>query len=90
MLLSFTAVYDSTFPHALGYLAAVPLARGDGIDMEDVHGIDFLEASVLRLDEEEVYDEEQCRTAAGENKSVEVIDGISDEPGTDLQSAIAK
>ena len=48
--------------------------------MEDVHGIDLLKTSVFGLNEEEVDDEEQCRTAASEDKSVEIVDGVRDEP----------
>ena len=78
--LPFTAVYDSTFTHTLGHLTAVPFARCDRVNMEDIHGIDLLKTSVFGLNEEEVDDEEQCRTAASEDKSVEIVDGVRDEP----------
>lgn len=37
----------------------IPFGAGDGANVKDVHGIDFLERSTFSLDHEEVDDEEE-------------------------------
>lgn len=66
---------------ALGQLAAVPVRGLDGVDAEEVHGVDLLEAAVLGLDHEEVDDDDEGTAAAGEDEAVEVVDRVGDEAG---------
>lgn len=54
---------------------------GDGVDVEHVHGIDLLESAVLALHDEEKDDEDENAAAAGEDKSVEIVDCVGDETG---------
>lgn len=56
----------------------VPLRAGDGVDVQHVHGVDFLERTALGLDHEEVDDDSQGRTASSEHKTVEVVDIVGD------------
>lgn len=56
-------------------------ARGDGVDPLDVHGVNFLEAAVLGLDDEEEDDEHEGGTAAGKDQAVQVVNLVGDESG---------
>jgi hypothetical protein len=47
--------------------------------VEQVHGVNLLQAAVLGLDQEEEDDEDQTNTAAGKNHAVPVVDRIGDE-----------
>lgn len=60
-------------------VAGNPLGGGNGIDLLDVHGVNLLESAVLRLDDEEEYNEDEGATTSGVDKTVEVVNGISDE-----------
>lgn len=69
----------STALVALG--VGVPLARGDGVDVLHIHGVNLLQSTVLGLDEEEEDDGDEGGTTSGKDEAVEVVDGINDEAG---------
>lgn len=73
---------------ALRYLGAVPLSRVDGVHAKDVHSVNFLEATVLGLDHEEVDDEDEGCTAPSEYKAVPVVNSISNEPRANLSESV--
>jgi hypothetical protein len=56
----------------------VKVGAGDGVDVEDVHGVNLLERAALSLNHEEVDDEEQSKTAGTEDQTVEVVDLAGD------------
>lgn len=61
-----------------GRLGTIPLGGVDGVDAEDVHGVDLLEGAVLGLDEEEVDDNSEGGTASGKDEAVPVCDCVDD------------
>lgn len=61
----------------------VPLAARDGVDVQDVHGVNLLERAALGLNHEEVDDEEEDDEGDGKDKTVEVVDAVSDEGGAE-------
>lgn len=63
----------------LGNLGAIPLGRGDGVDVEDVHGVDLLERTVLGLDDEEVDNNGKTETATTEDETEEPVDRVDDD-----------
>jgi hypothetical protein len=62
-----------------GVVVADPLGGGNGVDLLDVHGVNLLERTVLRLDDEEEDNGDQGSTASGVDEAVVVVNGISDE-----------
>jgi hypothetical protein len=69
---------------SIGGFSGIPLSRVNGVDAEHVHGVDLLQGAVLALDHEEVDDEDEGQTAAGEDQAVPVVDLIGDEAGAIL------
>lgn len=57
----------------------VPLAARDGVDPEQIHSVDLLQAPVLALNQEEEHHHHERRTAARKDQSVEIVDGVRDE-----------
>lgn len=64
-----------------GGLGAVPLVGSDGVDAEDVHGVDLLERAVLGLDDEEEDEAGEEQAGAAEDETVPVADVVGDEGG---------
>lgn len=62
-------------------LASVPICAGDRVDVQDVHRVNLLEASVLGLDHEEEDDHDERHTATSEDQTVEVVDSSGNETG---------
>ena len=62
-------------------LIRLPLCGSDRVDVGDVHGVDLLQGTILRLNDEEVCDEEKGRGTATEDEAVEVVDLVGDEGG---------
>lgn len=60
----------------------LPLARSDGVDVLNVHGVNLLKSTVLGFDQEEEDNEYKDCTAAGEDQTVVVVNSIGDETGT--------
>lgn len=71
-----------------GSLAAVPLAAGDGVDAEDVHGVDLLEGTVLGLDDEEEDEGSKEQARATEDHAVPVVDVVDDEGGEERDEEV--
>lgn len=67
--------------HVGGHLAAVPLGAGDGVDAEDVHGVDLLERAVLGLNDEEEDEASEEEAGAAEDETVPEVDLVDDEGG---------
>lgn len=65
----------------LGDLAAIPVAAGNGVDMEQIHGVNLLKRTVLGLNDEEVDDEDEGKATAAEDKTVEVPNVTDNELG---------
>jgi len=59
--------------------AGNPLGGGNGVDLLDIHCVNHLESAVLGLDDEEEDNEDKGATTSGVDKTVEVVNGISDE-----------
>ena len=68
-------------PLLLGQLIWRPLSGGDRVDVRDIHSVDLLKRTILRLDDEEVGDKEESSSAAAENKTVKVVNLVRDEGG---------
>lgn len=50
-----------------------------GLDVQHVHGVDFLEGAALGLVDEEIHDEDADEAATGEDVAVGIVDGAGDE-----------
>lgn len=61
------------------HLQAIPLARVNGADVANVHGINLLKSTVLGLNNEEEYNENEDTTAPGKHKAVKVINLVGNE-----------
>lgn len=61
-----------------GTAVTISLARRDGVDVRDVHGVGLLEGAVLGLVEEEEDDNSEHGAACGEDEAVEVADSVDD------------
>lgn len=57
---------------------AIPLGAGDGVDVEDVHGINLLERAALGFDHEEVDDDEEREATSSEYETVVVVNVVGD------------
>lgn len=66
-------------------LGGGPLAGRDGVDVLHVHGVNLLESSVLRLDNEEEDNQDEGSTATSEDETVEVVDVVGNESGAKLR-----
>lgn len=62
-------------------LRRLPLRTLPGRNMQDVHGVDFLEGAALGLVDEEVDGDDAREAAAGEDVAVGEVDGAGDEGG---------
>ena len=62
-------------------LRSLPLGALPGRDVQDVHGVDFLEGTALGLVDEEVDGEDTGEAASGEDVAVGKVDGVGDEGG---------
>merc|ERR1712000_82588 len=60
-------------------LARIDVCRLDGVHAVDVHLVNLLQGSILRLNDEEEDDEEKSRTTSGENQTVQVVDCVSNK-----------
>lgn len=58
-----------------------PRATLPGLNVQDVHGVDFLEGATLGFVDEEVDNENTDEAAASKDVSVGVVDGVGDEGG---------
>lgn len=71
-----------TLTGSLGVVVVTnPLGGSNGVDLLDVHGVNLLESAVLGLDDEEEDNGHKGSTASGVDKTVEVVNSISDESG---------
>jgi hypothetical protein len=59
----------------------VPLGAGDRVDVQDVHGVNLLKRAVLRLNHEEIDNEEEDNERDSEDQTVEVVDLVGDHRG---------
>jgi hypothetical protein len=66
---------------SLHAVLAAPRTGLDGVDVQDVHGVNLLESAVLGLDQEEEDNEHEDGAASGEDETVQVVDGVGDESG---------
>jgi hypothetical protein len=71
-----------------GVVVADPLGGGNGVDLLDVHGVNLLERTVLRLDDEEEDNGDQGSTASGVDEAVVVVNGISDETSEETNEEV--
>jgi hypothetical protein len=69
-------------------VAGNPLGGGNGVDLLDVHCVNLLESAVLGLDDEEEDNEDEGATTSGVDKTVEVVDGISDEASEETNEEV--
>jgi hypothetical protein len=56
--------------------------------MQDIHSINLLKRSVLSLNYKEVHDEEQSETASREDKTVEIVNVVSDKGGEERDKEV--
>lgn len=68
----------------------VPLAARDGVDVQDVHGVDFLEGAALSLDHKEIDDEEEDNKGDGKDETIKVVDAIGDQSGAERDDKVEK
>ena len=61
---------------SIGRLPLRALARADA---RGIHAINFLQTAILGLHHEEVDDKEECKAAAAEDKTIEIMDRVRDE-----------
>lgn len=66
----------------------LPVSRLAWVDVQDVHGVDFLKRAVLGLNDEEVDDPEKGEAADTENHSVPVVNLVSDEGGEERDQEV--
>ena len=62
-------------------LWSLPLGALPGRNVQDIHGVDFLEGAALGLVDEEVDGDDTGEAAAGEDVAVGKVDGVGDEGG---------
>lgn len=60
-------------------LRRLPFGALPWLDVQDVHGVDFLEGAALVLAQEEVNDEGAGEVAGGEDVAVAVVDVVCDK-----------
>lgn len=56
--------------------------------MQDVHGVDLLQAAVLGLDHKEEDNEDESRTASSKYETVPVVNGIGDEASAVVEISV--
>lgn len=56
-----------------------PAGRLPGLDVQDIHGVDFFESTALGLIDKEEDDQHGHKAAAGEDVAVVEVDGAGDE-----------
>lgn len=58
------------------------MARLNGVDVADIHGVNLLKRPVFRLDHEEKDHQDQYGTAPCKYQAVEIVNLVCDEAGT--------
>lgn len=66
-------------PLGISNLTAIPLGTSNRANTQHVHRVYFLQRAVLALDDEKEDDEDEGRTAAGEDEAVPVVYRARDE-----------
>lgn len=69
-------------------LARIDVCRLDGVHAVDVHLVNLLQGSILRLNDEEEDDEEKSRTTSGKNQTVQVVDCVSNKASAKMVSSV--
>lgn len=65
-----------------------PAGRLPGLDVQDVHGVHFLQGTALGLVDEEEGDQHGGEAAAGEDVAVVEVDGAGDEGGEERDKEV--
>lgn len=77
---------DALWTEGLG----IPAGGCEWVDVKNVHGVDFLQGTVLGLDDEEENDPEESEEGTGKDETVVVVDIISDEGREERDEEVEK